>query len=69
MEYALWDLRSNQDLKESLTVLILVLMEYALWAEREILLLKKRAVLILVLMEYALWDNYAIFASSMPASS
>ena len=38
-------------------VLILVLMEYALWQiEYEILTEKDKVVLILVLMEYALWQ-------------
>ncbi len=36
-------------------VLILVLMEYALWPWREVRILREELVLILVLMEYALW--------------
>ena len=38
-------------------VLILVLMEYALWPKGSTLCRTKRTVLILVLMEYALWQQ------------
>ena len=62
---------SQKPLKQfsGLQVLILVLMEYALWDLIWEEFVERAQVLILVLMEYALWDNYAIFASSMPASS
>ena len=40
-----------------LGVLILVLMEYALWGQSIKVYRDEDAVLILVLMEYALWDR------------
>ncbi len=55
MEYALW-LKGNEVVKSSVAVLILVLMEYALWQGAfSALPIDGTPVLILVLMEYALW--------------
>ena len=58
MEYALWDqegiLQRGRSYKG---VLILVVMEYALWDEKKQKNDKADCVLILVVMEYALWDN------------
>ena len=51
--------------KFSATVLILVLMEYALWLEEKMCSLEKAKVLILVLMEYALWPKQSLKNSSV----
>ena len=55
MEYALWRIKKRSLQPYKRVVLILVLMEYALWRLNVLINLKIKAVLILVLMEYALW--------------
>ena len=55
MEYALWLRRWDFLNQMEVTVLILVLMEYALWLGAGAVILAIAGVLILVLMEYALW--------------
>ena len=55
MEYALWDARACSLSSNGPNVLILVLMEYALWGGHSFMYRIEFKVLILVLMEYALW--------------
>ena len=54
----LYEAPTKLHIKESSNVLILILMEYALWVHKIMAtLLKNCIVLILILMEYALWDG------------
>ena len=58
MEYALWA-AIVREIRKSTNVLILILMEYALWDKTNAHYAKDNInVLILILMEYALWDHH-----------
>ena len=55
MEYALWGESKSVMRCDLSEVLILILMEYALWGWKSIRFWRIASVLILILMEYALW--------------
>ena len=58
MEYGLWRDTAAAAAVAAAQVLILVLMEYGLWLNKQCSIPNIVCVLILVLMEYGLWLNF-----------